>query len=191
MTAMEIRPVTRKIQRALVARWHSHHLPTIGETLAIGAYVDGDPVAVIVLGLPVAPALQNGVTWEVTRLAVGPDAPRYAASRLLGAASRAMDAIGIRRQISYTRIDERGTCYRAANWYPTAIVRGDGGSHGNRATWLPGLHMRSTEVCDRVRWERGPDAASAIVIPEIAREPMVATTPGPRRALPRSPRSSR
>lgn len=162
---LTIRPVTRKIQRSLVARWHSHHLPTIGETIALGAYVGPDPVAVLVLGVPVAPGLQDGVTWEVTRLAVGPDAPPYTASRLLGAASRAMDALGIRRQVSYTRIDERGTCYRAANWHPTAIVRADGGSHGNRATWLPGLHVRSTEVCDRVRWERGPDAAPAIDLP--------------------------
>ena len=40
MSALKIHPVTRKIQREAVARWHSHHKPTIGETIALGANTD-------------------------------------------------------------------------------------------------------------------------------------------------------
>ena len=153
---LKIHPVTRKIQREAVARWHSHHKPTIGETIALGGFVDDVLVAVVVMGVPVSPAFQDGKTWEVTRLAVGPDAPRFAASRLLGAAGRLMDAAGVERQISYTRADESGTCYKAAGWVPTGTVKPDTHTHGNRATFLPLVWQHSTEPIARTRWERGP-----------------------------------
>ena len=152
---LKIHPVTRKVQRSAVAKWHSHHKPTIGETIALGGFVDDALVAVIVMGVPVSPALQDGKTWEVTRLAVGPAAPRFAASRLLGAAGRVMDAAGVERQISYTRIDENGTCYKAAGWVRTGTVKPDTHTHGNRATFLPGVWQHSTDAIERVRWERG------------------------------------
>lgn len=166
---MSVRPITRSAARAVVAKWHSHHTAHLGETLALGWFSDGDPVACVVMGRPSARLLDNGTTWEVTRLCIGPDAPPCAASRLLGAASRAAEACGIRRLISYTRSDERGTCYKAANWRPTAIVKGQPWTHGAKSTrWLPGLYEPSTEIVDRVRWERGPDAAPAIEIQRAA-----------------------
>lgn len=164
---MSVRPITRAAARAVVAKWHSHHTAHVGETLALGWFVAGDPVACVVMGRPSARLLDDGVTWEVTRLCIGPDAPPCAASRLLGAASRAAEACGVRRLISYTRIDERGTCYKAANWHPAAVIAGREWSGSNKpGRWLPGLYTPSTEIVDRVRWERGPDAAPAI---EIAR----------------------
>ena len=155
MTArLEIGPVTRSDARRFVAKHHSHHKSHIGETLAIGGYVSGSLVAVCVMARPVAPALDDGRTWEVTRLCVGPNAPKFAASRLLGAATKAATAIGIRRLVSYTRCDESGTCYKAANWTQAATVKGDSHTHGNRANrWLPGLYEPSTEIVDRIRWE--------------------------------------
>jgi hypothetical protein len=105
------------------------------------------------MGVP-AQGLDDGATWEVTRLAVGPAAPRYAAGRV-------MDAAGITLQVSYTRVDEAGTCYKAAGWTPVAYVEGREHTTGNRALrWLPGLYEPSTEIIDRVRWERGERAPS-------------------------------
>jgi hypothetical protein len=163
MPAVIVRYITRAVHRAAVARWHSHHRPTVGETLALGGFVDGELVAAVVMGRPVARRLDDGATWEVTRLVVGPSAPRYTASRLLGAAGRAMDALGITRQISYTRCDERGTCYVAAGWRPVAYVDED--THARRRAWLPGLHQPSTEAIDRVRWQRhlAVDSPTAVV----------------------------
>lgn len=157
-----IRPVTRRVQRVAVAAWHSHHArSTSGERLALGAFVSDDLVAVIVLGSP-PPALDDGARWEVVRLACGPAAPRYTASRLLGAAGRVMDGAGVTRQVSYTRFDERGSCYLASNWRPVEVVRGRGHTTGNRANrWLPGLYDPGTEIVDRVRWERGERARPA------------------------------
>jgi len=157
-------PITRDEARAMVDLWHSHHDPHVGEKLALG-WMDerGKLVACVVAGRPVAGPLDQRTTWEVTRLCVGPEAPRYAASRLLGAIGRAAEACGVRRLVSYTRVDEAGTCYLAAGCHPAARVKGREHTTGNRAQrWLPGLYEPSTEVVDRVRWERGPDAAPPI-----------------------------
>lgn len=159
MSRVIIHPVTRKVQRLAVAQWHSHHArSTPGERLALGASVDRQLVAVTVMGTP-PQGLDDGSCWEVARLACGPQAPKYTASRLLGAAARVMDAAGVTLQISYTRIDERGSCYLAAGWRPVEIVSGREHTTGNRSLrWLPGLYDPGTEIIDRVRWERGPRA---------------------------------
>jgi len=158
MARLVIRPITRKVQRAAIAAWHSHHKrSTVGERLALGAFVD-DLVAVVVMGSP-PPELDDGACWDVVRLACGPAAPRFAASRLLGAAGRVMTAAGVTLQLSYTRVDEKGMCYLAAGWTPVAVVPGRESTTGNRALrWLPGLYDPGTEIVDRVRWERGERA---------------------------------
>ena len=102
---------------------------------------------------------------EITRLAVGPDAPRFTASRLLGAASRVMDAAGVTLQVSYTRVDESGTCYLAANWSPVAWSKGRKHDTGNRkgrdrTMAMPGIIEPKSEIIDHVRWERGERAPS-------------------------------
>jgi hypothetical protein len=159
-------PVTRSEARRVVSAWHSHHKAHVGERFALGAFVDDVIVGVAVWSRPVAPALATRFTWEMTRLCVGPDAPKHAASRLIGAATKVALAAGITRCVSYTRADERGTCYRAANWHPTARVKASDWSRTptkaqGRTGWLPGLYVASTAPVDRVRWERGPSAAPA------------------------------
>jgi hypothetical protein len=160
---ISLRPATRAEAREAVRDWHSHHRPHVGEVLAIGAF-DGERLCgVVVWGRPSARLLSEQGAYEVTRLAVGPDAPHCTASRLLGAVWRAAKACGVRRLVSYTRVDDVGTCYRAAGWVPTAVVRGQAWTHGGKATrWLPGLYVPSSEVIDRVRWEIGPAAMPAI-----------------------------
>lgn len=158
---IELRPVTRTDAQAAVRNWHSHHKPHLGELWAVGAFVDGEMVGVVVVGRPVAPVLQAQGCLEVTRLAV--NGYRNAASRLLGAAWGAAKAMGCRRLISYTRIDEEGTCYHAAGWRQTATVKGRGWTSGNKSDrWLPGFYQPTTEIIDRVRWEIGPDALPAL-----------------------------
>ena len=160
MTApFRIMPIDRAPARAFVAAHHSHHMAHVGEKFTLGGFLGHKLVAVSVLARPVAPELQDGETWEVTRLCCGPHAPRYAASRLLGASTRTAVSAGITLLVSYTRVDEPGTCYRAANWRPVAYVNGRPHDTGNRAArWLPGLYEPSTEIVDRIRWEYGPRA---------------------------------
>lgn len=125
-------------------------------------------MGVAVVGRPSAPALQNGVTFEVTRSATRGDDPAAkvgghassVASRLLGACWAASRALGVRRLVSYTRFDEAGTSYRAAGWHRVVEVEGREWTGGNKSLrWLPGLYAPTTEVVDRVRWEIGPDCA--------------------------------
>jgi len=161
-------PITLEEAQRLVSLYHSHHKAPRRVKLAIGWEEASELVACVVFEAPKAEALaRERTTWEVSRLCIGPKAPRYCASRLLGAASRAAEACGVERLVSYTRQDEAGTCYRAAGWHPAALVRGREHTSGNRALrWLPGLYEPTTEIVDRVRWERGPRAAPAIAWPE-------------------------
>lgn len=126
----------------------------------------------VIVGRPVAQGLQDGFTWEVTRLAcTGHDNAKHAASKLLGAAATASFARGIRRLVSYTRKDEDGTCYRAAGWIDVVGVRGrrwDEHNTRDRAQeWLPGLHEPTTEIVDRVRWEKRPTEAIMAIVKMI------------------------
>lgn len=162
MSALAIRPCRRADAVSFVREHHSHHRKGIAaaDVFRLGAYVDGERVAVAIMGEATAPGLSSSEVWEVTRLCVGPGAPRYTASRLLGACGRVMDGAGVQLGVSYTRIDEPGSCYLAAGWTPVAMVKGRPHNSGNRAArMLPGLYEPSTEIVDRVRWERGPMAS--------------------------------
>jgi len=163
--SLAVRYVTRDEANAAVRRWHRHHKPVRAHYFAAGAY-DGDRLAgVIIVGQPVAPALCNGLACEVVRLACDGETP-HAASLLLGAAWRAARALGFRRAVSYTRVDESGTCYHAAGWRRVARVKGrDWDNDAKPGRWLSldgaTLFEPATETVDRWRWEIGPDASPA------------------------------
>jgi hypothetical protein len=149
---LELRPMTRDQANELVSRWHAHHKRVVGHCFAIGCYRDGEPCGAVIVGRPSAPMLQDGRTFEVTRLVT--DRTPHVASKLLGAAWRAARAMGVWRMVSYTRADEPGTCYLAAGWRPVAQVDGRAWTTGNKADrWLPGLYTPSTEMVARTRWE--------------------------------------
>lgn len=160
VVSMRIAPIGRRAARAFVARHHSTHAAHVGEVWSDAVLDDdGDVCGVVVVGHPTAPAL-HGLALEVTRLAIARDAPPCAASRLLGATWRRAQIYGWRRLVSYIRIDEIGTCYRAAGWVPVAITRGREHTTGNRSgRTIQMFGERTTEIIDRVRWEIGPDAA--------------------------------
>ena len=161
--SIEIRFVTREDANAAVAKWHSHHKPVRSDYFRCGAYVGGSLVGVAMAGRPNACALCNGSTVEVLRVACvgGHD---NVASRLLGAIWGAAKSLGFTRAVSYTRIDELGTSYKAAGWvatHRTTAKAWDGDAKPGR--YLPGLFISTTEAVDRIRWEIGPDAAKTRV----------------------------
>ena len=146
--------ITLKEANAFVDQHHSHHKPVHRAKWYIGAINDDKLVAVVLVGRPIAPALDDGQTLEVVRLCCV-RGNKNAASFLLGCAERVAKAAGYSLLVSYVRADEDGTCYKAANWTPRAKVKGRPHNTGNRAgRWLPGLYEPSTEIVDRVRWER-------------------------------------
>ncbi|MEQ4720901.1 XF1762 family protein [Nonomuraea sp. B19D2] len=106
-------PIALRTARAFIAWSHRHLLPPRGAKFAIGVSTeDGTLVGVVTAGRPVSRVFDDGLTIEVTRLAT--DGTPNACSALLGAAWRAAKAMGYRRPITYTRIDEPGTSPRAA-----------------------------------------------------------------------------
>ena len=103
---------------------HRHHLPPQGWKFGI-AVNDGEKiVGVVTVGRPVARNLDNGLTLEVTRNCT--DGTKHAASMLYGAAWRAAKALGYKRMITYTLIEEAGTSVLAAGW--KSVYETSGGS---------------------------------------------------------------
>lgn len=103
-------------------RWHST-MPAFtspeGKCKAIGAECGGRYYAVAIWSDPVARWLNWTGRYELRRLAIAPDAPRYTASRMLRVmrllVARKMPAVKI--LISYQDKDAHmGTIYRAAGW---------------------------------------------------------------------------
>lgn len=165
-------PIELKVANATVAMWHSHHKPVVGHKFSIGATVNDVLRGIVIVSRPVSPPLDDGFTREVTRLCcIGVDADpdsKNVASKLLGAATSACEATGVRWVISYTRKDEDGACYKAAGWVALHETKGRPWTSGNKSTrWLPGFYEPSTEIVDRIRWERRPPQAIRAVCKAI------------------------
>jgi hypothetical protein len=111
---LTITPITQREANAYVAQHHRHHKPVTGAIFCVAAS-DGETVrGVAIVGRPVARALQDGWTAEVTRCCT--DGARNACSMLYGAAWRAARAMGYRKLITYTLAEEGGASLRAAGF---------------------------------------------------------------------------
>lgn len=121
MPTLELVPVTFRQANAFVAQLHRHHKPVRGWVFGVGL-VDGDGVlrGVAMAGRPVARALQDGRTLEVSRTCT--DGCENANSMLYGAIWRAARALGYRRAYTYTEEGESGASLRAAGWVLDATL---------------------------------------------------------------------
>lgn len=138
-------PVTLTDACAYVAQHHRHHRPPRGGLFALGVANDGQIVGVAIVGRPVARALQDGWTAEVTRLCT--DGTRNACSILYAAAWRAARALGWRKLITYTLPEEGGASLRAAGW---RLIGEAGGGSWNVPS-RPRVDKHPTQV--KFRWE--------------------------------------
>ncbi|RKL15110.1 hypothetical protein BFJ72_g15359, partial [Fusarium proliferatum] len=102
---------------------HRHHGCPVGALWRQGVHDDaGRLVGVAVVGRPVARALDDGLTVEVTRLCT--DGAANACSLLYAATKRAAEAKGYRRGLTYILSSESGTSLRASNWTLLWTVHG-------------------------------------------------------------------
>ena len=84
---LELRPITRADAFAFIKENHRHHNVPVGDLWRHALHDDdGNVVGVAIVGRPVARALDDGLTCEVTRLAT--DTHPNACSKLYGAARR-------------------------------------------------------------------------------------------------------
>lgn len=129
---LELVPMTLREARAWVDQHHSHHRAPQGGLFAVACAHGGEVVGVAIVGKPVARNLADDWTAEVTRVAVRAGAPKGASSKLYAATWRACRALGYRRLVTYTLIEERGTSVRAAGWRVVAEISGGSWSRRER-----------------------------------------------------------
>ena len=145
MSGLQLQPITFAEAAAFVRLHHRHHGPPVGWKFGV-AVNDGERVrGVVIVGRPVARALQDGWTVEVTRCCT--DGAKNAASMLYAAAWRAARALGYRRMITYTLAREAGTSLRAAGWI--ALYQTKGGTWNTPAR--PRVDQHPTE--QKTLWE--------------------------------------
>jgi hypothetical protein len=137
--------------------WHSR-LPRMGTGfikdmpfLCYGAEYDGLYHAVAIWSNPVARNLPQTEWLELRRLAIGPEAPRNTASRMLAVMARLIHRIRpeVSRLISYQDLGvHTGVIYKAAGWIPTTVNK-DG-------TWnRPGRSRpKAQSESPKQRWEK-------------------------------------
>lgn len=141
-----IQPVALGTANRFVRAYHRHSRPVIGHLFSLGLFGDDLTLhGVAIVGRPVARALDDGRTVEVTRLAT--DGTRNACSRLYAAACREARGRGYRLVVTYTLARETGASVRAAGFVRAGVVRG-------RQWDTPARRRDHRHVEDRVRWER-------------------------------------
>lgn len=140
-----LQPIDFEESRLFIEKHHRHHLPSVGWKFGIGVSDGARVVGVITVARPVARALDDGWTLEVTRCCT--DGFKNACSMLYGAAWRAAKALGYRRLITYTLKSEPGTSLIASGWKIVAEIRG--------RTWSCSSRPRVDKhpLQDKFRWE--------------------------------------
>lgn len=144
---LDLVPITLTEAREFVSQLHRHHRPSVGGRFAIGAALGGEIVGVAVVGRPVARALNDDYTAEVTRLCT--DGTENACSKLYAACWRAWRAMGGRRLITYTLPSEGGASLRAAGWHVVGEVKGREWDTPSR----PRVEAAGVQTLDKLRWE--------------------------------------
>lgn len=141
-------PVSFAGAREFIDIHHRHHAPPQGHKFSIGLASGDELVGVATVGRPVARLFDNGLTLEVTRVAVSDDVPN-GCSMLYGAAWRAAKALGYQRLITYTQDGEPGSSLRAAGWTVVAERKAHAGWARPNRLRLP----KGTEGIPRTLWE--------------------------------------
>lgn len=113
--SVELRPVTRDVAFGFIKQHHRHHNVPTGGLWWHGAHdSEGNLVGVAIVGRPVARALDDGLTMEVTRLCTTGEP--NACSVLYAACRRVAIDKGYRRGLTYILDTENGASLRASGW---------------------------------------------------------------------------
>lgn len=143
-------PITRDEARRFISEHHRHHEPSLGDIFRVALALDNELVAVAMIGRPVARALNDGFTAEVTRLCVveRPET-RHAASMLYAKCWRIAREMGFTRLITYTLHDETGVSLVAAGWREVYKLKGRSWDTPSRR------RLDKHPTCDKTLWEIG------------------------------------
>jgi hypothetical protein len=142
--SLELRPIGTREASIVVRQLHRHLPRVVGGLFAVACYDHDELVGVGVASLPKARLARDGFTVEISRVAT--DGHKNACSKIYGALCRACAAIGVRRVITFTRLDEPGTSLRAAGFVQTGMTR--------EQSWNRPKRPRETTRSQVRRWER-------------------------------------
>jgi len=143
---LHLRTINQKQAFELVKKWHRHHKPPQGWKFGVALQDDIGVLGVTTVGRPVSRNLDDGTTFEITRLAMMDKGIKNGASMLLGAACRAAKATGAERIISYTLDEEDGVSYKAAGFHVDHITKGQSWDRDSRE------REDKHPTCDKKRW---------------------------------------
>lgn len=122
---LSVVPCTQQRSKEFIQQHHRHHRPSLRQILNLAVVDEERNVrGVASIGRPVARPLDDGLTVEVNRVAT--DGCPNACSALLGAARRAVFAMGYRRIYTYTLPEEGGASLRGAGWELDGVTKGGG-----------------------------------------------------------------
>jgi hypothetical protein len=143
---LELVPVTRDQAADFIAAHHRRHRRRpAGWRFGVGLERGGALIGVAWAGRPTGPG-HPATTLELQRVAVR--ISRNAATRLAGAVARAGKALGFRRLISFTALEEDGASLRAAGFQVDG--RTAGGHRGRQGR----PRASSEDPAPKVRWAR-------------------------------------
>jgi len=142
--SLELVPIGVREASRVVKRLHRHLPRVVGGRFASSVYVAGELAGVGIASEPKAPRSRDGFTIEISRVAT--DGAANACSKLYGALCRAAAAIGYRKVITFTRLDEPGTSLRAAGFVEDGLTR--------EQSWDRPHNPRNKELSQVRRWVR-------------------------------------
>lgn len=145
-----IRPISLNAAREWIAGTHRHlRRPVTGWLFGVEIIEksSGERIGVAMAGRPTARALQDGLTCEITRVAVK-EGFQNACSLAYGALRRAARELGYTRIVTYTLEDEPGTSLRAAGFSWDGLA---GGGEANRPS-RPRNPVENSSVKTRWVW---------------------------------------
>lgn len=145
------------VAKSLNRLWHSR-LPRINDpsqvmNLNYAAEFDGIYYAVAIWSHPVARLLPQIEWLELRRLAIAPDAPKNAATRMLAVMAMLIkkERPAVKRLISYQDTEAHtGTIYRAAGWELATL------KHKGQTQWgCPSRpRPKAQSTAEKQRWEK-------------------------------------
>lgn len=148
---MKVVPITLAEANKFVENFHRHNKPVIGAKFAIGASDGINLIGVAIVGRPIARAMDNGLTAEVTRCCVIESAPKGACSFLYSKCWRIWQTMGGEKLITYTLQSESGASLRGAGW--KIIGQTQGAKEGKGWTSRPGRNWQPITGQAKFRWE--------------------------------------
>ena len=144
---LTIVPITLREANEFVRRHHRHHKPVPGCKFCIAVADRGKIVGVAIVGRPVSRILDDGWTLEVNRTCT--NGTKNANSMLYAAAWRAAKALGYKRLITYTLLEESGASLRAAGW--KCLGQAGGGTWNRPNCGRPRVDLHPTQI--KLKWE--------------------------------------